>query len=314
MKRRVIAGIVLVPAALSAALVRPDLPVEELERRYADGASRFADVAGMRIHYRDEGAGPVIVLLHGTASSLHTWDGWTEALRDGFRVVRFDLPGFGLTGPHPADDYSIAAYVQVVDAVVRELGVDRFHLAGNSLGGWIAWRYALERPERVRSLVLVDPAGYPGRGSPSLTFELARLPGADRVLAWVSPRWLVARNVRGVYGDDSKVTDELIDRYHALMRRPGNRAAFAARARTVDENRFLDIREIAAPTLVLWGQEDHWIPADRAGLFARGIPGAMLLTYAGVGHVPMEEIPERTASDVRAFLRRVDGRRQAGRR
>ena len=144
---------------------RGDIPLDALKARWAGGTSRFLAVDGMEVHVRDQGSGPPIVLLHGTSSSLHTWDGWAERLREGHRVVRFDLPAFGLTGPSPTRDYSIDAYVAVVDHVTTRLGLQRFVLGGNSLGGGIAWAYALAHPDRVRGLILVDALGYPLRAA-----------------------------------------------------------------------------------------------------------------------------------------------------
>src|SRR5206468_1092598 len=149
--------------------------------------------------YRDEGSGPLVVLVHGTSSSLHTWDGWAAALRDRWRVVRVDLPGFGLTGPSPARDYRIAAYVTFVDRFLeRVAGGVPCALAGNSLGGNIAWEYALAHPSRVRALVLVDSAGYPlvlGGAAP-LAFRVARWPVVADLLAGLDPRRLVEDGVR----------------------------------------------------------------------------------------------------------------------
>jgi pimeloyl-ACP methyl ester carboxylesterase len=299
---RTVASITLLAvAAAVAALYRPDLPPESLRARYAPPPSRTVRVGGMDVHYRDEGSGPAVVLLHGMGASLHTWDGWAAALRDSMRVVRLDLPGYGLTGPFPHGDYGNPAYVAFLDAFLDAVRVPRASLAGNSMGGEIAWRYALARPARVERLVLVDAAGYP-YGDPPALFRLLGTPGLAPLLSRLSPRWMYASNLRQVYVDDARVTDALVDRYYDLTRRAGNRGAFLARALVTDTFPFAAIRAVRAPTLVMWGAEDLWIPRAMADTFATYIPGSRVVVYEGVGHLPMEEHAARSAADARAFL------------
>ena len=285
----------------------PDRSVESLTERYRVTGSQFLEFDGMSAHVAVEGSGPALVLLHGTGASLHTWNGWAEALAGDFRIVRMDLPGFGLTGPHPAGDYSIGAYVRFVDAVTRRLGIDDFHLAGNSLGGRIAWNYAVAHPERVNRLLLVDASGYPLRRTPSLSFRLAALPGIGDALAKLTPRILYRRSLEEVYADDSLVDEALVDRYFELSLREGNREAFLQRVRAASRSARDDpaaaLAQIGAPTLVQWGGQDEWIPPEHGRRFAEDIPDARLVVYDDLGHVPMEEAPARTARDAREFLR-----------
>jgi pimeloyl-ACP methyl ester carboxylesterase len=300
-RRLAIAALALVGAAV-AALYRPDLPPEALRARYAPTPpSRFVRVQGMDVHYRDEGRGPTVVLLHGMGASLHTWDGWTAALRDSLRVVRLDLPGYGLTGPFPHGRYDDASYVAFLADFLDAVGIARASLAGNSMGGEIAWRFALARPARVERLVLVDAAGYP-YGDPPPLFRLVGAPGVAPLVTRLSPRWMYAANLRQVYTDDARVTDALIDRYYLLTRRAGNREAFLRRALVADSFPFARLRTLRAPTLVLWGADDLWIPRALADTFVAYVPGARAVVYDGVGHLPMEEAPERSAADARRFL------------
>jgi pimeloyl-ACP methyl ester carboxylesterase len=298
----IVAALGIVLAALLAFAYTPDLAATGLEAKYATPPSRFVPVAGMRVHVRDEGQGPVLVLLHGTASSLHTWDAWAEALRDSFRVVRFDLPGFGLTGPHPARDYSLDAYTAFVGAVLDSLRLDRVAIAGNSLGGDIAGHVAARWPDRVTRLVLLDPAGLPTGQRAPLAFRIARLPGASLLMRSVSPRALVESSLREVFADDAKVTPALVDRHWELTRRPGNRQAFVDRVTRALQPDTAWLRDVRAPTLIIWGEEDAWIPARLGDEFVRRIPDARLVRLAGVGHVPMEEAPERSLAVARPFL------------
>lgn len=305
--RRLARGFGLVLALLVVGLatqVRRDLPLADVLPRYGAPPSRFVEVEGLRVHYRDEGSGPPLVLLHGTSSSLHTWDGWVEAMASHRRVVRLDMPGFGLTGPAPDRDYSVARYARFLGAFLDRLGLGKVDVAGNSLGGRVALVFALEHPERVGKLVLLDPSGLSGQTPPTI-FRLAKIPGLNLLLSRVTPRALLRRNLEQVYGDSRAVDEALVDRYYAMTLRAGNRDALIDRL-TRAHDPVLDDRlsEVRTPTLLLWGEADRWIPLSFGRRFHRGIPGSELVTYPGVGHVPMEESPARTARDADAFLAR----------
>jgi pimeloyl-ACP methyl ester carboxylesterase len=275
-----------------------------LKRTYALPPSRFVQVDGMDIHVRDQGAGPAVVLLHGMFSSLHTWDDWVAALQDSFRLVRLDLPGFGLTGPRPDADYSLSGYVGFLDLLLDELGIKRAFLVGNSLGGGIAWEYSLAHPSRVEGLILIDAVGYPRESTPRI-IVLGAIPGVRHLFRIFTPRLLVKRVLRGAYADHRKITPELVDRYHDLILRKGNRAAFLKMLRQPYPYGGERIPYLKAPTLIMWGEQDEWIPIKHAYLFHADLPYSHLLTYPNTGHAPMEELPDRTAADARLFLRRV---------
>ena len=298
--------VVLLLLAL-AAVWAPDKTVSSLVVRWAQPPSQFIAYGGMAVHLRDEGPRTdsiPIVLLHGTSASLHTWDGWALALRSDHRVIRIDLPGFGLTGPSPDKDYSIEAYVRFTLHVLDTLGIRRFSIAGNSLGGEIAWHVAAAAPDRVSRLVLVDAAGYPTSStSVPIGFRLARTPWLSWMMTRILPRAVVRSSVRNVYGDPGRVTDSLVDRYYELALRTGNRASLPLRfAQSRPGADTLRLRALRLPTLVLWGDRDRLIPPENAGRFGRDISGSRLILYRGLGHVPQEEDPVRTAADVRAFL------------
>lgn len=283
-------------------LYQPDLSRKYLEAKYAGPPSRFMRVNGLRVHYRDQGRGPAVVLLHGLASSLHAWDGWTRVLDKRFRVVRMDLPAFGLTGPNPARDYSYAAYDAFLTAFLDKLGIETCALAGNSLGGGIAWAYAWRHPKRVSKLILVDPAGLPTGKPLPLFMRAARLPLLRELLRRMALRGLVRTSLQEAYADPAKVTPALVDRYYELILGPGVRGAVV----DLVQNRFPDQAEklalIKAPTLIMWGEKDPWMPAAQARIFARQIPRSRVILYPGVGHAPMEETPVRTAEDALKFL------------
>jgi pimeloyl-ACP methyl ester carboxylesterase len=301
---RGLAVVLVLFLALIAWQWKSDLPIDELKSRWATGASRFVDVDGMSVHYRDEGAGPPIVLLHGTGASLHTWDAWTAALAGDHRVVRLDMPGFGLTGPNPGGDYRIDAYVEFLDHFAARLGIDRFVLAGNSLGGQIAWRFAVQHPAHASALVLVDSAGYPRSTRAPLVFRLGRVPLVSSLISHLDPYFLVDKTLRQTYGDPTRVTSALVERYYELALRPGNRAAFGARTAIPFEDRTTELQALRLPVLILWGAKDALLPVADGRRFAGDIPGSTLRIYEDLGHVPMEEDGARTVADVEEFLHR----------
>jgi pimeloyl-ACP methyl ester carboxylesterase len=297
-------AVLLLLVVAGAAMVRRDIPLDQLLSRYAAPPSRFVEIEGMRVHYRDEGSGPPLLLVHGTSSSLHTWDDWTRLLSRSRRIVRLDLPGFGLTGPAPDRDYRVERYARVAAAFLDRLRIARADVAGNSLGGRVAITLALQHPGRVRKLVLIDAAGLSGH-EPPLTFRLASTPVVNVVLRKLTPRFLIRRNLEEVYGDPSRVNDALVERYHDLVLRAGNRDALVDRL-TGPSDPLLDDRldDLRLPVLVQWGERDDWIPVAHAHRFARGIAGAELRVYPGAGHTPMEELPGPTARDADTFLGR----------
>ena len=302
----VLAG-VLILGLLTALSWAPDRSVAQLRERWAPPPSVFVDVDGMQVHLRDEGPRDdpePIVLLHGTSSSLHTWQGWADALKGRHRVIRFDLPGFGLTGPSPTHDYHIAAYEKFVIAMLDRLGVRRCVLGGNSLGGEIAWETAVAYPQRVSRLILVDAGGYPmDSASMPIGFRIAQLSWTKPLMEVTLPRRMVEASVRDVYGDPSKVTPALVDRYYELTLRQGNREALVERFQQSHPGHDAAlIRNITQPTLILWGRKDHLIPLDSARRFAHDIAHNHLVVFDGLGHVPQEEDPVDTVNAVEQFL------------
>jgi pimeloyl-ACP methyl ester carboxylesterase len=312
-----IIGVLLMATALVVALSRaPDRPVQTLVARWAPAPSDFIDLHGQLVHYRDEGprndAVP-LVLVHGTSASLHTWQGWVAALKPQRRVISFDLPAFGLTGPfagrYAQQTYQGDSYARFVLDLLDALKVQRFSIGGNSLGGEVAWRVASLAAERVDRLVLVDAAGYPFQPqSVPIGFMVARVPGLNRLTEWLLPRPMVESSVHSVYGDPAKVTPGLVDRYFELTLREGNRRALAQRLRAQEldaqsfEASLARIRSLRLPTLVIWGGRDRLIPPDIARRFVADIPGSRLSVFDTLGHVPQEEDAAATVAVVRAFL------------
>jgi pimeloyl-ACP methyl ester carboxylesterase len=303
----IVAALALALGAFIAATWAPERSVEELKARWAPPPSVFIDVMGMKVHVRDEGPRDdpsPIVLLHGGGSSLHAWEGWAQALKVQRRVIRFDMAGFGLTGPSPDGVYTAESNVRFVIAMLDKLGVAHAVLGGNSMGGAVAWRTALAHPARVDKLILVDAGGYPFRsGATPLGFRLMRLPGVGWLLQNTLPRFLVVQGLRSMVGDPAKVTPEMVDRAVELTQRAGNRRALIERSRQRPAAGLVHrIRELTLPTLIMWGGRDRLIPPENAERFHRDIAGSTLVMFDDLGHAPDEEDPARTVAAVQQFL------------
>lgn len=286
----------------------PDIPYEKLEAKYATNASHYADLpGGVRLHYKDEGKadGPVLVLVHGFGDSHFSWEGWVARLSDRYRIITVDLPGHGLTRAPAGYLASADGFADLVDALAAKENLPKFAIAGNSMGGGVAWQVAVRHPERLNGLVLVDAAGWPATTlkKPPLAFKLLKYSWGRAFLRSIDNTPLIRAGLRGEVGDPSVITDAFIARWAELQRAPGHRAILMSiqpgkHSQATKET----LAAIKVPTLVLWGEIDPLIEVDAAHKFAQAIPGAKLILYPKVGHLPQVEIPQRTADDTAAFL------------
>jgi pimeloyl-ACP methyl ester carboxylesterase len=301
-------GVLLVLGLALIVFRTPDTDPAEMRAKYGGAPSQFVDLGGgVTVHLRDEGPrdAPVIVLLHGSNADLHTWEPWTEALKGKYRVIRYDTVGHGLTGGVAGKDYTPQAMVRIVGQVADKLGLQRFALGGNSMGGRIAAGYAMEHPERVTALVLVDAGGAPKKGDEpgNIGFKIAQTPGLNRLLDMITPRRIVAQSLDQSVSNKAIVTDAAVDRYWELLRYPGNREATRMRM-TAPRDPFdrAEVAAITVPTLILWGEEDGLVSPEAGRWYNQAIAGSRLIVYPGIGHLPQEENAAQSSADLAAFL------------
>lgn len=304
---KILLFLLLACLALLAMNYKRGIPVERLYKKYLTPESKILNVEGMPLHYRKTGQGPVLLLLHGVASSLHTWKYWHEDLSADFTVVSIDLPGFALTGPHPEGDYSVEMYMRCIDELLAYMEVDKLYIAGNSFGGFLSWKYALHQPEKVEKLALLDAAGIistekvkePG-------FRLIMHPLTKGLAQRITPRFMLALSLKNMYGNPDFIKDGDAERYFDLLVREGNRAAFSTvMCETLwfdAEEQIVQLQHIQQPTLILWGSKDRILRRWHADIFNKEIPNSQLIVYDGVGHLPMEEAHAQSAADLKLFL------------
>ncbi|MEO9463484.1 MAG: alpha/beta hydrolase [Marinomonas sp.] len=312
MKRilKTLAVMAVIFAAVFLVFRTSDTQVSEMKAKYGGVPSQFVTLPnGQQIHLRDEGPtnAPAIILLHGSSSDLHTWEPWVQALKSDYRVIRYDQIGHGLTGPSIAESYELADFTGDVGRVADHLDLETFVLAGNSMGGWISAGYALEHPERLKGLVLLDASGSPVKrpenSGGNIGFTIAATPGLNNIMKHITPRSLVKQSLEQSVSVKAVATDEAVDRYWEMLRYPGNRAATIARFNT--QRVTYDAEQIGGlnvPTLILWGTEDALVPVEAGRWYDEHLPSSTLIEYDGIGHLPMEEAPEKSANDLKNWL------------
>ena len=280
--------------------------LNRLKAKYLDRTSKFVTIDGITIHYRDQGTGPVLVLLHGICASLHTWDKWVEELGSHYRIIRMDIPGFGFSGPATKEIYDPDIGIEFFDKFINALGLTHFFLVGNSIGGFISWRYALKYPTKVDKLILIDPVGY-SQPIPRVVW-LASHPLLRPLAKHRMPRHYFNMAVKEIFGDRSKLTDELQQRYFELAMYGNNKRAYVdfftvMRKLCTSKDLSKGIDKIQTQTLVMWGTRDRWVPYTYVHQWKKDLRNGTFISYDGVGHIPMEEIPRRSAQDAHHYLR-----------
>ncbi len=304
------AGLLAAGGILTAAIVAtgiwawtPDRSRGELEKKYSNPSTRYIEVGGTSIRVRETGDAhaPTVILLHGFGSSLETWEPWAQTLSKRYRVVRFDLPGSGLSEPDRSGRYSDARSLELIRLLMDRLGIEKAALIGNSIGGRIAWRFTAAFPSRVSKLVLISPDGFASPG-----FEYGKPPQVPAVLnlmKYFLPRSLMRSNLAAAYGDPSRLEPAVVDRYYDLLLAPGSRAAMISRMQQIVlEDPIPLLRRIEIPTLLLWGRKDRLIPFANSADYLRALPNATLVDFPDLGHVPHEEAPDEALKPLRRFL------------
>lgn len=302
----IIMSLMLICLSTCTTLGMRTIPIDELKAKYTNENSKFLTIEGVTVHYRDEGKGPVIILLHGVCASLHTWDGWVNELKSNYRLIRIDNPGFGLTGPLANSLYTPENYVEMFNKFVNALGIEKFSIAANSLGGYISWNYCLKYPKKVEKLILIDSVGFKQDMPWLLNFAVNPIIRPfSRIMI---PKFFINKALNEVYGDPSKIKNETRTRYFELAMREGNKSAWVdiflqMKKYSQMETLHNGLKDISCPVLIMWGTKDRWIPYEEIfPLWKKELPNAKFIVYEGVGHIPMEEIPEQSARDAHLFL------------
>ena len=284
-----------------------DIPVATLKVKYQKSNSEFIDIDGMPVHTIVEGKlddSLPIVFIHGTSASLHTWDTLSSLLKANKKIIRFDLPAFGLTGPNRLNQYNFNFYNQFIDELLLKLNVTKCIVAGNSLGGSIAWNYAIASPDKVKQLILLDASGYPKKDEKgSLGFKLAAIPVLNQALKHISPISLIRKSLEDAFYNKAFVTEKMVQQYHDMLLREGNRAAVLELFQHPMKADATKIKTITQPTLIIWGKEDQLISYKNAALFKQDIQNSQILVLDKVGHIPMEEAPNQVATAILEFIK-----------
>ena len=238
-------------------------------------------------------------------SSLQTWDKWVLELSKSYRVISLDVPGFGLTGaPESIDDFTEEYLLNSFAKFIDEIELDHFALVGNSLGGYIAAQYAANNSDRIDYLILLDPIAYP-QDVPWI-MDMGTAPVISSIAKYFQPPVLITMNVKQIYGDHQRITRPNMYRYVHMAQREGARKSYVKVMEIIKERstqeKPMPFGRIKAPTLLMWGEVDPWVPVELSQRWKDDIKDSQVVIYPGVGHIPMEEIPEITVTDAILFM------------
>ncbi|MEM0952992.1 MAG: alpha/beta hydrolase [Pseudomonadota bacterium] len=302
--RRLLAGVLILALIAGILLWTPDRDRAELEALYLNKDADMVALLGTPVHLRDDGPREqhAVVMLHGLGASLHTWEPWAQSLAQDVRIIRFDMPGAGLSPPDTSNIYSDERMIDLLLALMEEKGLTTIDLVGHSMGGRIAWRFAAAQPDRLRRLVLIAPDGF---ASPGFEYDRApEVPLLMEAMRFFLPAFLFEANLEASYANPGRLTDQTVQRYYDLVLAPGNRAALLERTR---QTRLRPpppiLKTISAYTLLIWGEMDAMIPFSNAEDYLAHLPNAGLVSFPGLGHVPHEEAPDKVLAAVAAFLK-----------
>lgn len=303
-------SIVTILLILLLSFYKSDIPAKENHEKYFTDQSQYIEIDSNKIHIRKMGSGFPVLLIHGSFSSLHTWEVWQKQMGNDFTSISVDLPGHGLTGPNPQARYDTDYYSRLLWKLVQKLNYDTIAIAGNSMGGQVAYKMALQKPDKVKKLILLNSSGASFKANTAKfkdentfsVFSLINHPIFSKLMTSITPKFLFEMSLEQVYYDQSKITEEKIQMYYDLMLHKGNRVATVQRFKQRVHSEFEKLESVNCPTLILWGEHDNWIPVSHAYRFDSILPNSSLKIYDDAGHVPMEEISFETAKDALEFL------------
>jgi pimeloyl-ACP methyl ester carboxylesterase len=281
----------------------PDLERAELEKSYFSSSPQIIDVDGLKVYYKETGpqGAPALLLLHGFGSSLQAWDDWSLTLEQKYRVIRLDLPGFGLTGASPANDYSEEKDLAILTHFADKLGLEKFSVVGHSMGGKMAWSLAASQPERVQALVLMAPDGFPE--TKDIGTKPYEVPAIMGLIKYVLPKYFVRKSIEPAFSDADALNNALVNRYFDMLRAPGVRGAILERSnQTIYTDPVPRLKAIKAPTLLIWGKQDQMIPSTNAQSYANVLSNSTTVLVPKLGHLLQEEQPEKGLAVVMQFL------------
>ena len=290
-------------AVVMHGLWTPDLERAELEKRYAASSTQTIELDGLKVHYKETGpqGAPALLLLHGFGSSLQAWDDWSVKLEQKYRVIRLDLPGFGLTGASPDHDYSEEKDLAILTRFADKLGLDKFSVIGHSMGGKMAWSLAAAQPDRVQALVLMAPDGFPE--TKDIGTKPYEVPAIMGLIKYVLPKYLVRKSIEPAFAEADALNDALVNRYFDMLRAPGVRGAILERSnQTIYTDPVPRLKAIKAPTLLIWGEQDQMIPSTNAQSYANVLSNSTTVLVPKLGHLLQEEQPEKGLAAVMQFL------------
>lgn len=308
MLKKIVLSLLLVVLSVTSYLVYKHHEVftfDQLKARYANQQSRFLHLEdGTRVHYQihNEQAQTTLVLIHGSNMSVQVWDAWVQYLPSRYRLLSFDMPGHGLTGRIVSDDYTAISMAGVLHQSLQQLGIKQAFVAGNSMGGRVAWNYGLTYPDNTAGIILVDASGFPDINKQSSVFDLINLPIIRNLDRLTIPRSILKQGLVTSVVETSVFSASDIDMYWQFNLMAGTGEATAKRFKQPPVTPHQSIANIQVPTLILWGDKDPLIPVTDAQKFNSSIAGSEMIIYNDVGHIPQLEIPQDSAADVVRFI------------
>lgn len=300
-----LAVIISIPLALL--FLRPDKTIAKakMTEMYANEGSRFIKWRNAQLHYVDEGSGDPLILIHGYGGSHRNFKALADRLKNHYRVIRIDLPGFGLSDmPSQLKNESlIELYRSYLSFMLDTLSQNPVYLGGNSMGGWMAWEAAALRPEKVKKLILMSSAGYEMEKVKEAAAAIMNSSFVELLFLKGMPEYFTQQGAEKCFYNSEKIDFNEVKINNDMWNREGNLSAALLLATANEKPDTLRIQQVACPTLIIFGENDEIVPSQHAYRFHRDIAGSKMLLYKECGHIPMVEKPEQTANDILHFLK-----------